>query len=180
MRWIALVGLGACAELPPLPDVDAGPDWTCDDGFIEAVQACEASECSGFMAMNSLVDAENVRFVSNSAHAVVKFGDTDSIETIELHSTTDYFRSVVTISSIGLHPGGTPIPYRVLTREFAEAYSDAVTLQWDASNSEIPQMMIGVSGLSSIDVRDDWVRVTFLVTDQHDELLQGCAYIPLD
>ncbi len=180
MRWIALLGFMSCAELPLLPQVDAGAEWTCDVKFDEAIEECIAEQCPGFMAVNGRLDAETVRFVSSSVYVLAKFGDADSIETLELHSTTDYFRSVITIGSLGLQADETAGMYRVLSRDLADVEHQAVTFRWDASNSEIPQTNIGVRGLTNIQIVDDWIRITFLVTDQSDHILQGCAYIPID
>lgn len=180
MRWISLIGLVACAELPPLPLVDDGPDWTCADGFPEAVADCTLNDCLGFMAMDSVVDDVDIHYLTDRVKAVVKYGDADSIETVELHSITDHFRSNVTIGSVGLEPQATSRAYRVLERDFADTEPDAVTLIWQVSNSDIPQTKVGVRGLARVEVVDDWVRVTFLVNDQNDRSVQGCAYMPVD
>ncbi|MFT6145808.1 MAG: hypothetical protein ACJAZO_002706 [Myxococcota bacterium] len=177
---MAVVGLAACAELPPLPQVGDGVDWTCSDGFVAAIDRCNAADCPGFMSMNSIVDNETVHYVSRSVYSVIKYGDTDSMETIELHSTTDHFRSAVTLGSVDLVTEPSNRTYRVLSQDLADAEDDAVSLRWEASNSQIPQVKIGVRGLANIAINDDWVRVIFLVNNSQDEILQGCAYIPVD
>lgn len=180
MRSIALLGLVACSELPPLPQIDSSVDWTCTDGFEEAIEQCNDDECPGFMAMSSPVDSESVEYVSSSVHAVLKEGDDDVVTSIELHSTTDYFRSVVTMDSVDLMRGDAPAAFRVLNSTLAETENDAVSIVWSASNSEIPQITVAHWGLVNMELTEDWVKARFLVNDVDANFLEGCAYIPVD
>lgn len=179
MRSIALVGLVACTELPPLPQIDSSVDWNCADGFDEAIVECTDNTCPGFMSMSTPVDSEDVEYLSSSVFSVLKYDD-DLVTSIELHSTTDYFRSVVRLDSVDVMHGDAPVAFRVLNSSLAETENDAVSLVWSASNSEIPQVTVAHWGLMNMELTDDWVTARFLVSDVDGQFLEGCAYIPVD
>ena len=180
MRLMVLFAFAACAELPPLPELEQPQDWDCEDDFAAEVEACNEAECSGFMSMSSVIDFEEIHFVTESVFSVVKYNETDTVQTIELHGLTDYFRSVINIGSIDMPLDRQDIWYRILPKDVADTQTDAVTMVWEVSNSEIPQTRVGTGGLGNITLADGWIRTSFLVKDETENFVYGCAYMPVD
>ena len=180
MRIAWMPFLVACTELAEMPAVSPPVEWRCEDAFEDRWLACEAESCSGVMAMESLIDDSTIAFTSDEVRVDDHYAEDGTLQTLRFYAITDYFRGTVDISSIDLPPEQSASAFVVRQGQDADQDERAVRFGWSASNSKVPLVATGLSGMVSVEERDDAVLATWFVNDTQSDSIIGCAYARRD
>ena len=97
MRWLPVLLLCACTQLPDLPDAEPEITWTCDQGFEEAIHTCNDDDCNGLLYMNSKLDHHPMEFATDRVD-VVLIEDSGLLDSVEVVGITTYFNNRVLLS----------------------------------------------------------------------------------